>query len=92
MTKFRVPSKSTRLVLTSLLAGPQYGYAIIKETGVKSGTLYPILMRLNERQYLFSQWQPRQKSGRPSRQTYELTAKGIEYAQEFAMIDKPDSE
>lgn len=89
MEKYRAPSKSTRLVLTSLLAGPQYGYAIMKETGLKSGTLYPILMRLTERQFLFSQWQPRQESGRPARQTYELTAKGQAYAKEVAFPQNP---
>ena len=83
--KHRAPSKSTRLVLASLLTGPQYGYAIMKETGLKSGTLYPILMRLTERQFLISQWQARQESGRPARQTYELTAKGHEYAKDTAL-------
>ena len=39
-------------VLTALCARPQtwrHGYDIARETGLKSGTLYPILIRLADR-------------------------------------------
>jgi len=49
---------------------PHYGYALMKETGLKSGTLYPILRDMSS------------PTGRPPRQHYELTPLGINYAHE----------
>jgi len=63
---------------------PHYGYALMKVTGLKSGTLYPILMRLTERGYLKAQWDMSSPTGRPPRQHYELTPLGINYAREAA--------
>lgn len=80
MTRYRKPSKSTCLVLTSLLKGRVYGYEIMKATGIKSGTLYPILMRLTERDLLSSQWDTPLAPGKPPRQIYELTPNGRAWA------------
>ena len=82
MTKTRAPSESTLSVLSELLKHSQYGYGLMKATGLKSGSLYPILMRLTERGYLTSTWQASPEAGRPPRQIYELTVKGRHYAQE----------
>jgi len=51
MSRNRKPSKSTLSVIAKLADAPEglHGYAIMKLTGLASGTLYPILMRLNER-------------------------------------------
>jgi PadR family transcriptional regulator PadR len=49
--KLRI-SPQTVLVLTEFLQTPsdwKYGYDINRNTGLKSGTLYPILMRLADR-------------------------------------------
>ena len=81
MKRNRPPSKSTCLVLSELLSGAQYGYALMKATGLKSGTLYPILMRLSDRGLLGSEWAPPQEPGRPPRQIYELTKDGRVYAE-----------
>jgi len=81
MTRERAPSKSTLLVLSQLYSGSEYGYALMKSTGLKSGTLYPILMRLTDRGYLSSKWEEPKDAGRPPRQTYKLTPKGQAYAQ-----------
>ena len=46
-------SQQTRSVLAALLAEPsgwRHGYDIARETGLKSGTLYPILIRLAEQE------------------------------------------
>ena len=83
MTRSRAPSKSTRLVLFHLSAQPEYGYALMKATGLKSGTLYPILIRLTERGYLKAEWDTSTPTGRPPRQHYELTPRGINYAREI---------
>jgi len=93
MTRTRKPSPSTLKILTALLSktgAPHYGYALMKETELKSGTLYPILMRLTERGYLKAEWDISTPTGRPPRQLYELTPLGINYARETeATISAP---
>lgn len=83
MTRARSFSPAARLVLTALLdrAGSwSYGYDLAKITGVKSGTLYPLLIRLEERGLLQTEWQPPAEPGRPPRHTYRLTVAGVEVA------------
>ncbi|MFM7377127.1 MAG: PadR family transcriptional regulator [Erythrobacter sp.] len=83
MTRSRSLSPSAKLVLAALLerAGSwSYGYDLAKITGVKSGTLYPLLIRLEERGVLETGWQPPAEPGRPPRHIYKLTAAGIEFA------------
>ncbi|MDB2439834.1 PadR family transcriptional regulator [Hellea sp.] len=87
MTRNRAPSQSTCLVLSELCQQPQYGYALMKKTGLKSGTLYPILMRLKDRGFLTSNWEEPQILGRPPRQSYELTPNGRAYANEVLAPD-----
>jgi PadR family transcriptional regulator, regulatory protein PadR len=75
-------SPQTALVLTEFLHGPKewkYGYDISRSTGLKSGTLYPILMRLAERGLLETAWETTE-AGRPPRHLYKLTADGLRYA------------
>jgi PadR family transcriptional regulator PadR len=55
----------------------RYGYELSRETGLKSGTLYPILMRLAEYSLLETKW-VMTEDGVPPRHTYRLTPKGIE--------------
>jgi PadR family transcriptional regulator PadR len=54
-----------------------YGYELSRETSLKSGTLYPILMRLAKYGMLETKWITTEK-GVPPRHTYRLTAKGVE--------------
>ena len=54
-----------------------YGLEISKETGLKSGSLYPILMRLAERGLLQSCWLEPEKQGRPPRHGYKITKSGL---------------
>jgi PadR family transcriptional regulator PadR len=79
MERNRRPSAHTLLLLEALNKKPrkwQYGYELSQVTGLKSGTLYPILMRLSGRGQLESQWQPAAQPGRPPRHMYRLTAVG----------------
>ena len=72
-------SAQTVLVLSVLADAPgrwQHGYAVAKETGLKSGTLYPILMRLADRGLLEASWQEEPELGRPRRHLYRLTVEG----------------
>jgi len=72
-------SSQTLVVLTALSAEPaawRHGYDIAKETGLKSGTLYPILIRLADRGVVEACWEAEQPAGRPRRHLYRLTAEG----------------
>jgi DNA-binding PadR family transcriptional regulator len=66
-------------VLAALNANPlmwRHGYELAKETGLRSGSLYPILVRLADRGYLETRWEQDQPQGRPRRHLYRLTAEG----------------
>ncbi len=76
-------SRQTRLLLESLLRAPaewRYGYDLSGQTGLKSGTLYPILMRLADRSLLETRWVEAEAPGRPPRHMYRLTGSGLEWA------------
>ena len=76
----RRPSAQTAAVLDQLVDGRWWhGYELSRRTGVASGTLYPMLMRLERRGYLESAWEE-PRSGRPPRHTYRLTPEGARYA------------
>jgi DNA-binding PadR family transcriptional regulator len=53
-----------------------YGLQIAAATGLKSGSLYPILARLNERGFVESQWLEPERPGRPPRHAYRITGLG----------------
>jgi PadR family transcriptional regulator, regulatory protein PadR len=57
-----------------------YGYALSQSTGLKSGTLYPILARLAEQGWLETRWAESEQPGRPPRHTYRLTGDGAKAA------------
>lgn len=75
----------TLSILGAFLAGPDQkiaGADIAKKTGLKSGTLYPALFRLERAKWLESKWEdgvPRDL-GRPRRRMYVLTAVGEQQA------------
>jgi PadR family transcriptional regulator, regulatory protein PadR len=78
-------SRQTRALLAALLDRPhtwRHGYDLAKETGLKSGTLYPLLMRLSEQGLLESCWQEAKRPGLPPRHVYRLTASGLALARE----------
>lgn len=64
-------------------AGPEWshGYDLCRRAGVRSGTLYPLLIRLEQQQHLEAQWLP-PEPGRPPRHVYRLTATGRRLASE----------
>jgi PadR family transcriptional regulator PadR len=73
-------SAQTLAVLAVLAAQPsdwQHGYAIARDTGLKSGTLYPILIRLADRGLMEARWEDEQPAGRPRRHLYRLTPEGL---------------
>lgn len=77
---------STQLVLRALLADPQaelYGVQIGDAAGLPSGTVHPILGRLEGLGWVTSRWEDIDPSveGRPARRYYKLDPNGIEAAQ-----------
>jgi PadR family transcriptional regulator PadR len=81
-------SPQTLQVLDSFLHGPKdwkYGYDISRNTGLKSGTLYPILMRLAERKLLETSWETAEV-GKPPRHLYRLTMDGMRFAREHDLV------
>jgi PadR family transcriptional regulator, regulatory protein PadR len=87
-------SLQTLAVLSCLLRGAQswrYGYDLLKETGLKSGTLYPILARLQRGGWLEQRWEKPSAPGRPPRHLYRLTRPGRRAAHEYSAGAKAQS-
>jgi PadR family transcriptional regulator PadR len=75
-------SPQTLLVLDAFLEHAEdwkYGYDLSRVTGLKSGTLYPILMRMAERNLLETQWEAGEP-GKPPRHMYRFTPDGLRFA------------
>jgi DNA-binding PadR family transcriptional regulator len=74
-------------VLSALLADPdtdRYGLDLMNETGLASGTLYPILQRLQQSDWVAASWEEIDPvaEGRPARRYYRLTAQGATSARQ----------
>jgi len=86
-------SPETLLVLEKFAERPTdwlYGYELSRVTGLKSGTLYPILMRLEKYALLEACWVTTEE-GVPPRHTYRLTAGGLEVARTKLSEARPRS-
>jgi DNA-binding PadR family transcriptional regulator len=69
----------TALVLEALAAGRHHGFDIMDATDLPSGTVYPILRRLDAEGLVRSRWEREavaRREQRPPRRYYELTAAG----------------
>ncbi len=83
MPRKRALSGHARALLEALAAAGgrwSYGYELASLTGIRSGTLYPLLIRLEAQGYLEAEWQPPAGPGRPPRHAYRLTAAGHAFA------------
>jgi PadR family transcriptional regulator PadR len=90
MSRPQNASRQTRELLEVLLAQPRtwrHGYELSQATGLKSGTLYPLLIRLNDQRLLDSKWREPERPGRPPRHVYRLTAGGMALARQ--MTEEP---
>jgi|SRR6516162_4735740 PadR family transcriptional regulator PadR len=82
--RMRISRQSLNL-LEALLIDPSHwhhGYALSRSTGLASGSLYPILMRLEKTGWLETRWEEIPTPGRPPRHLYRLSATGREWARE----------
>ena len=87
MVRNRQPSKQMRLLLASLSEQRgewRHGYDLLKATGLLSGTLYPLLMRMTDNGLVEAEWRDPVQPGRPPRHVYRLTATGLALALELA--------
>ena len=68
------------LAVMSALAGEpaawRHSYDLAAETGLRPGTLYPVLVRLADQQLVVARW----SGGEPRRHQYRLTAAGLAVA------------
>jgi DNA-binding PadR family transcriptional regulator len=69
-------------VLTADPSAQHYGYDLMKAARLPSGTLYPMLARLQQEGLVQSEWEPQREDagGRPPRKYYRLTAEGVRVA------------
>jgi PadR family transcriptional regulator PadR len=60
----------------------RYGLELMEDTCLPSGTLYPILVRLERAGWVTSRWEQADPvaEGRPNRRYYRLTAEGAVHA------------
>jgi DNA-binding PadR family transcriptional regulator len=66
-------------VLQAIANGYHYGFDVIDQTGLPSGTVYPALSRLERDGLVRSSWEDEASAhdeGRPARRYYRLTAPG----------------
>ena len=72
-------SSQTRAILSAFLERAsqwRYEYDLSRDTDLKAGTLYPILMRLSDAGWLEARWEEPSSPGRPPRHMYRLTQDG----------------
>jgi DNA-binding PadR family transcriptional regulator len=72
-------SVTTLSVLHAIRDGVVYGFDILDATGLESGTVYPILSRLENDGLVKSTWESQTRAhadGRPARRYYAITASG----------------
>jgi len=74
-------------VLSALLTDPdrdRYGLDLMDATGLPSGTLYPVLQRLQAAGWVAARWEEIDPvaAGRPARRYYRLTGEGVAAARQ----------
>ena len=72
-------SYTAALVLHALVRGHSYGFDIVHATELPTGTVYPLLRRLESRALVESKWEDESEAhaeGRPARRHYRPTAAG----------------
>lgn len=84
-------SKEVLKVLGTLLEDPlawHHGFRLAEEAKIPTGTVYPILARLEKAEWLESKWERQgpESEGRPRRRLYKLTGLGERAA--MAEIDE----
>lgn len=72
-------SHTAAMILQAIEAGRLYGFSVMEETGLPSGTVYPALRRLERDGLIRSQWESEriaETDQRPPRKYYRITRAG----------------
>ncbi len=72
-------SHTAAIILQAIDAGRVYGFSVMEETGLPSGTVYPTLRRLERGGLIRSQWESQavaEADQRPARRYYRITRSG----------------
>ena len=75
---------TTALILQALASGSRHGFQIMEVTGLPSGTVYPVLRRLEREAAVASEWEDgdvAREAGRRRRRIYRLNASGQRLAE-----------
>ena len=83
------PARKLLAILAEAGRNWRHGYDLCRRAGIKSGTLYPLLIRLEAQGHLEAEWQAPAEPGRPPRHAYRLTAAGLRLARDNPPL-KPD--
>ena len=70
----------TAIVLLAVSRGVRHGFDIMDASGLPSGTVYPILRRLEDAGLMRSSWEAvtaARTDGRPPRRYYQVTGPGL---------------
>jgi PadR family transcriptional regulator, regulatory protein PadR len=89
--KLTVPLERVLRVFLEDQSAPRYGYDLMKAARLPSGTLYPMLARLQDQGLVSSRWErpTDDDAGRPPRRYYQLTGEGARVARlELAHADR----
>ena len=78
------PARAVIAIMAETRTRWSHGYELCQRAGIRSGTLYPLLMRLSDQGLLDSQWQEPERPGKPPRHAYKLTPTGLALAREMA--------
>lgn len=89
-------SPQTYRLLLEMLKRPQaehFGLDLARSTGLASGTLYPILMRLEKMNWLTSDWEDidPKVEGRPPRRYYKFDGNGVRNAEAYVRDMQPQT-
>lgn len=75
----RTLSHTAAMILQAIYAGRIYGFSVMEETGLPSGTVYPALRRLERDGLIRSEWESAaaaEAGQRPPRKYYQITRSG----------------
>ena len=78
MSPIRI-THATALILQAIASGKRHGFQIMEATGLPSGTVYPVLRRLEREGAVDSEWEDASEArdaGRRQRRVYRLTGSG----------------
>jgi DNA-binding PadR family transcriptional regulator len=78
---------TTLRIMAAIAEGRRYGLDLVTNTGLPSGTIYPVLGRLQRRGWIEGHWEDQRhadREGRPRRKYYAITAAGLEVLREAA--------